>query len=79
MVTVAHTDGPFITSIDLDGWHDAGEGRAEILLALALNAPGRVIHDMGSELDAARLCAILWPCERTERLFKMVMAEQGGQ
>jgi hypothetical protein len=37
-----------------------------------------VIHDVGCELEMARLCEILWPGERVSRLRRAVEAEARG-
>jgi len=36
-----------------------------------------VIHDCDDELQMARLCEILWPCERITDLRKAVERERG--
>ena len=64
-----------IDQITVDGPADSAiEDRTDIILALACQ-PALVIHDMGSELKAARLIECIWPCERTTNLRRKVEAE----
>jgi hypothetical protein len=61
-----------------------GEGVSGKPLRIQLIAAFRanrklVIHDVGDELDMARLCERLWPGERITRLRKEVEAERASQ
>lgn len=47
--------------------------RAHVLLELAQHQA--TVHVTDSELGAARMCEMIWPCERTTKLRRAVQAE----
>jgi hypothetical protein len=49
--------------------------RTRLILEMAQRKPLVVVHDMGNELDMAKLCEVIWPCERTSRIRATVEAE----
>jgi hypothetical protein len=55
--------------------HDE-EGRADLISALT--HPGFVINLMDDELEMARLCEALWPCEKISRLKTALEAERAA-
>jgi hypothetical protein len=52
------------------------EARAAFILALAQRKP-IIIHDVGDELQMARLCETLWPGDRISKIRRQVEAERG--
>jgi hypothetical protein len=52
--------------------------RSKLLIEFA-RKPGTVIHDVGDEVYAARLCEALWPGERISRVRKQIEADYAGR
>ena len=72
---VCGADGFRCDRLETDDRDLAEEARALVMLALIDHQP-RVVHDMGDELEMAKLCAVLWPSERTRALRAAVEREQ---
>jgi hypothetical protein len=78
IVSTCGPNGFRADQVDLDGVNDAAEReqvRGRFMLALERSG-SCVIHDIGDELDAARLCEQLWPGPKVTELRKVIEAER---
>lgn len=76
MLAFNDPDGFGVVEIEVE---DGNADRAEVIAAIArfFAAQHRisVIHDVGDELQAARLCEQLWPCALTEKIRRGIEQE----
>jgi hypothetical protein len=54
---------------------DRKSDRTLMLRTMAQQKLPVTVHDMGDELEMAKLCEVIWPCERTSRIRATVQAE----
>jgi hypothetical protein len=65
--------------VDLDGVADDAAEREQVrsrFMQALVRSGSCVIHDVGDELDAARLCEQLWPGPKIAQLRKVIEAER---